>query len=145
MNRDRKNDRDYVRPHVPPATPPVVDRNADAQDAAQRAQVNGDSDYEGTNRASLDRSAEEARIQAGHAGAEHGRSAASGSGTGIAAGDTSTPGQTRREAKPGRGDKVQPTDRTGIDVERDDTEERDEFDSGRKPADIPPETLLPPD
>ena len=47
MENKQQQPMDYERPSVPPGTPPTIDRNADAQAAAELAQAGGDSDQLG--------------------------------------------------------------------------------------------------
>ena len=47
MENKQQQPMDYERPSVPPGTPPTIDRNADAQAAAELAQAGGDSDHPG--------------------------------------------------------------------------------------------------
>ena len=124
MDRDEYTDESYARPHVPPGTAPVIDSRADPRDAAERAKDDGDSDYSGTNEASVDRGREDEALF------DHGANRGIGSGGDQAEpgkqpdeivpdeGDIDVPGRTPDEVGPGQGDFDRP---------------------GRTPAETPPQ------
>lgn len=105
MDRSDYTDADYRQPHVPPATPPTIDPNADAEDAAELALDNGDSDAPGSQPAHFNRGREDEVTY------DHGNEGHLTAGSG---GDRINPGRQPDEVNPGQGDTV--PDRTPDEV-----------------------------
>lgn len=125
MNRDIYADTDYGHPTVPPATPPVIDSGADADDAADLAMTNGDSDAPGSQPAHFNRSREDEVLFDGA-----GTNAATAGG-----GDRDYPGQQPDEIVPDQGDTHAP-DQTPDEVAPD----QGDFDRpGNAPIEMPPQ------
>ena len=98
MDRHDYTDESYTQPHVPPATPPVIEANADPEDAATLAMVNGDSDSPGSPPYEFPRGGEDEELQPGGTPDEL---------TPDEGGDTINP-QAPDEVIPDGGDTVEP-------------------------------------